>query len=69
MEQLDKIKQALIQLKPELAPKFYVPTIGLSGSVVRNDLSPDSDADLIIDFRQPIGIGFIDGAHFTERRL
>lgn len=69
MGQLADIKNLLGQLKPELALKFHVHTIGLFGSVVRDDFSPGSDIDIIVDFKQPIGIEFIDLAEFIEGKL
>ena len=60
MEQLSEIKQVLQQLKPELSRRFHVQSLGLFGSVVRDDFSPASDIDIIVDFDQPIGIEFID---------
>lgn len=58
-----------MELKPELSQKFYVETIGLFGSVVRNDFSATSDIDIIVDFSQPIGIEFVDLAEYIELKL
>ena len=69
MEQLSEIKQVLEQLKPELFRQFHVQTIGLFGSVVRDDFSPSSDIDIIVDFDRPVGIEFIDLAQYIEQRL
>ena len=69
MGQLAEIKRLLEQLKPELAQRFHVQTIGLFGSVVRDDFTPSSDIDIIVDFDQPIGIEFIDLANYMEQRL
>ena len=69
MKQLADIKQILKQLKPELFQKFHVQTIGLFGSVVRDDFSSSSDIDIIVDFDQPIGIEFVDLAQYMEQRL
>ena len=69
MGQLAEIKQLLQKLKPELESKFHVHTIGLFGSVVRDDFSPTSDIDIIVDFDRPIGIEFIDLADYMEKHL
>jgi uncharacterized protein len=69
MEQLSEIKQVLKQLKPELSQRFHVQSLGLFGSVVRDDFSPSSDIDIIVDFDRPIGIEFIDLAQYIEQRL
>lgn len=69
MNELASIKQILIQLKPELQRKYFVNSIGLFGSVVRNDFTEKSDIDIIVDFTRPVGIEFIDLADFIERKL
>lgn len=69
MTELNDIKQTLAQLKPELMARFHVRSIGLFGSVVRDDFSPSSDVDIIVDFSQPIGIEFVDMADFLEKKL
>jgi predicted nucleotidyltransferase len=69
MEQLTEIKHVLEQLKPELTKRFHVQSLGLFGSVVRDDFSPKSDIDIIVDFDRPIGIEFIDLAEYIEKRL
>jgi uncharacterized protein len=69
MEQLTEIKQILAQLKPELSRRFHVQSLGLFGSVVRDDFSPSSDIDIIVDFNRPVGIEFIDLAQYIEERL
>ncbi len=63
------IRDTLSQLKPELVRKFHVSSIGLFGSVVRDDYTPSSDVDIIVDFSKPIGIEFIDLAEYIERKL
>ena len=69
MSPLASIKQTLEQIKPELMEKYHVSSIGLFGSVVRNDFLPTSDVDIIVDFSQQIGIEFIDLANYIELRL
>lgn len=69
MNQLNEIKQILQQLKPELVQKYHVHTIGIFGSAVRDDFSPVSDVDIIVDFNQPVGIEFIDLADYIEAQL
>ena len=69
MTDLNTIKQILIQLKPELIDKYHVSTLGLFGSVVRDDFTPTSDIDIIVEFSQQIGIEFVDLADFIEAKL
>ena len=69
MTELTSIKQILTQLKPELKQKYFVNTIGLFGSIVRDDFTSKSDIDIIVDFSRPIGIEFIDLADYIESKL
>ena len=66
MTELNSIRQILTQLKPELTQRFFVDSIGLFGSIVRDDFSPTSDIDIIVDFSKPVGVEFIDLADFIE---
>lgn len=69
MVDLTSIKKTLRGLKPELLQRYHVHSIGLFGSVVRNDFSSDSDIDIIVDFNKPIGIEFVDLADYIEKKL
>lgn len=69
MTDLNFIKKTLTQLKPELVEKYHINSIGLFGSVVRDDFSQSSDIDIIVDFSQPIGIEFVDLADYIEKKL
>ena len=69
MRNLAEIKKVIELLKPELADRFHVHTIGLFGSVLRDDFSISSDIDIIVDFNRPVGIEFIDLANYMEQRL
>ena len=69
MNKLAIIKQTLSQLKPELESRFFVNSIGVFGSVVRDDYNDASDIDIIVDFKKPIGIEFIDLADYIEGQL
>ena len=69
MTALTSIKQILTQLKPELTQKFFVNSIGLFGSILRDDFTDESDIDIIVDFSKPVGIEFIDLANYIETKL
>ena len=70
MSYLTDIKDSLLTIKPVLTNKFHVSSIGLFGSIVRDDFSPSSsDIDIIVDFDKPIGIEFVDLAEFIENKL
>jgi|LakMenE18May11ns_1017448.scaffolds.fasta_scaffold8746376_2 predicted nucleotidyltransferase len=69
MSVLESLLFDLKNLKPELTSKFYVDTIGLFGSVTRTDFSDSSDIDIIVEFKRPVGVEFIDLADFLERKF
>ncbi len=69
MTDLKTIHNLLTQLKPELIEKFHISSLGLFGSIVRDDFSDNSDIDIIVDFSKPIGIEFVDLADFIENKL
>lgn len=69
MTELTSIKKILTQLKPELTRKYFVNSIGLFGSIVRDDFTDQCDIDIIVDFSRPIGIEFIDLANYIESKL
>jgi len=66
---LSTIQEKLRQMKPQLSEKYHVNSIGLFGSIVRTDFTPESDIDIVVDFSQPIGIEFIDLAEELEKLL
>ena len=69
MNDLLSIRKQLKLLKPSLISKYHVSELGLFGSVVRDDFSPESDIDIMVDFSRPIGIEFIDLADELEAKL
>lgn len=69
VSQFSTIRNTLKQLKPELIEKYHISTLGLFGSIVRDDFNASSDVDIIVDFTQPIGIEFIELADLIERKI
>ncbi len=69
-ENLQKIVRTLSKLKPYMVKKYHVHSIGLFGSILRNDfIKGKSDIDIIVDFSEPIGIEFVELADFIENEL
>lgn len=69
MTTLASVKQILKDLKPELHEKYGVSSIGLFGSIVRDDFTPASDVDIVVDFDRPIGIEFAHLGDYLEEKL
>ena len=67
---MDDILHVLQEAKSELKDRFFVRSIGVFGSAVRDDFSPSSsDIDILVDFSKPVGIEFIDLANFLEMKF
>ena len=46
--------------KPDLQKRYPLASIELFGSYARNEQTPDSDIDILVEFNQPVGYEFID---------
>ena len=53
---IDEIKKILAKHKDELAGKYNVQDIGVFGSYVRGEQGEGSDLDVLVTFREPIGL-------------
>jgi predicted nucleotidyltransferase len=69
MVSLNEIKSILSGFKPEMERKYAVSSIGIFGSAARGDYQINSDIDIIVDFKDKIGIEFITLADELERKL
>ena len=49
----ESILAELRQLKPELAKRFGVSSLGLFGSFVRNEAHSESDIDVVVEMLEP----------------
>ena len=69
MSYLEEVQSTLKQLKPELMSKYGVSSLGLFGSIVRDDFTDQSDIDIVVSFSKPIDIDFFDLADELEEKL
>lgn len=61
MNNLEQIKKILNENKPIIMKKFKVKEIGIFGSYVRGENKPNSDLDLLVEFKEPVGFfAFLD---------
>ena len=51
----DSVLQLLKQKNAEMERKFGVKSLLLFGSVARDEASPTSDVDLLVEFNRPVG--------------
>lgn len=63
------IKTKLHTIKPTLPAQFHVEKIGYFGSFARNKQTENSDIDIIVSFRQPLGWAFFDLQMLLEKEL
>jgi uncharacterized protein len=64
-----QISNLLFENKSRLLSKYHLKSIGLFGSVTRDDFREGSDIDILIDYETPPGIEFIDLADELESIL
>lgn len=63
------IENKLKELKPYLHRKYFVEKIGYFGSYARNEQNEDSDIDILVSFKKPLGWEFFDLQEFLENEL
>lgn len=69
MQTLADIKNKLTVLKPILQKKYPLDTIAIFGSYARNEQTEESDVDVMVEFNNKIGIGFITMSNEIEDYL
>jgi predicted nucleotidyltransferase len=66
----ESILRSLKTLKSEVAREYSVKTIGVFGSVARDEQTERSDIDLLVEFSQPVGfVTFMRLEQFLSDRL
>lgn len=63
------VVKKLKKIRPVLLDKYGISSLGVFGSVLRDDFTSQSDIDIIVEFSRPIGIEFIDLAEDLENIL
>jgi predicted nucleotidyltransferase len=69
MQALDNIKKTLQNNKLILVKKYGIKDLAIFGSYARNEQHPESDIDILVDFKNSVGIEFIDLADELEQLL
>jgi len=64
-----EIENKLKELKPVLLRKYFVDKIGYFGSYSRNEENEDSDIDILVSFKKPLGWEFFDLQELLENEL
>ena len=69
MNQRDEIIKRLKQSHEYLSSEFYVEKIALFGSVAKGTMTKESDVDILVEFRKPIGFRFNSLVEYLETLL
>ncbi len=64
-----QVQSLLLAYKTDLFLKYKLHTLAIFGSVSRGDNNLNSDIDILVEFKQPIGIAFLDLADDLEEIL
>ena len=63
------IENKLKELKPILIEKYFVDKIGFFGSYSRNEQNKESDINILVSFKRPLGWDFFDLQELLESEL
>ncbi len=69
MTSLADIKATLTSNKQRLTDKYGLSLLAVFGSYGRGQQTENSDVDILVDFKKPVGIEFIDLANELEKLL
>ncbi|RMG60709.1 MAG: nucleotidyltransferase [Calditrichaeota bacterium] len=69
MKTLEEIRRLLSEHKAEMRDRFGVRRLAVFGSYTRDEATPLSDVDILIDLEHPIGWEFVDLHDYLEELL
>jgi len=69
MKKLKELKEIIQQHKQILECEYKVKNIAIFGSYVRDEQTIESDIDILVEFKEPVGLLFIHLADFLESIL
>jgi predicted nucleotidyltransferase len=69
MTTFGQIQTTLSAHKTEFLERFQVKQLAVFGSYARNEQRQDSDVDILVEFKCPVGVEFIDLGNYLERLL
>lgn len=65
----EKVIKILKKELPYLRNEYYVKKVGLFGSFAKGKQQSRSDIDIVIEFKNPIGLKFVELAEYIENVL
>ena len=67
---IDELKRKISEHKHEAEEKYKVKEIGIFGSYVRGEQKKGSDIDILVEFKEPIGLfKFMDLEEYLKKLL
>ncbi|MEO1388081.1 MAG: nucleotidyltransferase family protein [Cyanobacteria bacterium J06634_6] len=66
MEPLNTIKAQLDTLKPTLQSDYHITELGIFGSYVRGEQTPESDVDILVEFDPSFRFGLFTYCHIEN---
>ncbi len=66
---LRQILDTLRTHRASLTQRYGIRTIAVFGSYVREEQTPQSDVDVLVEFERPLGLAFVDLADELESML
>ncbi|GAB4380128.1 MAG: nucleotidyltransferase family protein [Calditrichia bacterium] len=69
MKTLKEIKKILGDHHSTLEERFKVKRLSIFGSYARGEQTEESDLDILVEFREPVGFEFLRLARFLEEIL
>jgi len=69
MKEIEEIKDIVNQHRQELEERFKAKSIAIFGFYARGDQTSESNIDIMVEFREPVGFLFIHLADYLEQIL
>ncbi len=69
MKELKDIKETIGKNRKILEEKYKVKDLAIFGSYARGEQTEESDLDLLVEFKEPVGFLFIHFADYLEELL
>ncbi|MGB5592588.1 MAG: nucleotidyltransferase family protein [Crocosphaera sp.] len=66
MTNIENIKTCLIEQKSYLREQYNIKTLGIFGSYVRGEATPNSDLDILIEFESGYRFGLLTFCHLEN---
>lgn len=69
MNDLQQIQSRLRSIYPSLLQRYPIKRLAIFGSTARNERTPESDFDIMVEFSRPVGFQFFELANELENFL